>query len=72
VPGLSGLVLYVQACDPMRRGTPALQLLVSRRSRTAPLPLEKIETPKPWRVDRPASVVNAPDMPTLKKDIVAL
>jgi hypothetical protein len=28
-----GLVLYVQASDPMRRGTPALQLLESRRCR---------------------------------------
>ena len=37
VPVLSGLVLYVPACDPLRSGTPALQLLDWRRCRIAAL-----------------------------------
>ena len=34
-PVLSGLVLYVRACDPKRRGRPSLPLLDWRRCRTA-------------------------------------
>ena len=37
MPVLSGLVLYVPACDPLRSGTPALQLLDWRRCRIAAL-----------------------------------
>ena len=50
IPRFSGLVLYVQACNPTRRGRSALQLLESRRGRTAAHrcpATRKIETPEP-------------------------
>ena len=70
-PVLSGPVFYVSACDPKRRGRPALQLPDSRPDRTEVRRCPATRRSRGPRTTALRTARVAPDTSPLKGDVVA-